>query len=272
MSRAALFRFQFADLPALQNEVTQNLSKGRAFLRGASGALVRERCALYLVHPESQKAVTLPAEAVFIQNEGAFSGIGFELLNWDEGRAALLQLFVESGIGETVPSDSESPLALEPVLPANLGDGDPESLEEDTFDPRSPRVQNIYDRVRRMSAREQQQLARTGNLTERTALERCFAGAVWEGLLQNSQISGAEVARIAKKGTLPKPLLSQILASGTWLAIPEVQRALLGNPRVAGAELVRVLRAMPRQALQTLQHQTAYRSVVRAEAKKLLAP
>jgi hypothetical protein len=288
------FRFAFTSLEALRSEVSQHLRKGRVFLRGGSGAEVRQRCALCLVHPESGQTLTLAAEAVFVQSEGAQHGIGFELLHWDEAAVSLLQLFVDSGVGEGIPPEAgieESPPSQVPyedtastvaqtIDPAPSrdstsalpGDDELDSSEEmDEPEQDSPRVRNVYDRVRHMSAREQQQLARSGNLTERIALERCFGGAVWEGLLQNPQLSGPEVAKICKKGNLAKPLLAQVLASGTWLAIPEVQRALLGNPRVNGVELTRVLRAMPRQALQMLQHQSAYRSIVKAEAKKLLA-
>jgi len=51
-----------------------------------------------------------------------------------------------------------------------------------------------------------------------------------------------------------------------------VQRALLGNPRVSGADLDRVLRLMTRADLDRVASLTAYRSEVRQAAKKLSAP
>jgi hypothetical protein len=40
-----------------------------------------------------------------------------------------------------------------------------------------------------------------------------------------------------------------IVSNAAWLAMPEIQRALLSNPTVAGQHLERVLRALPRPEL-----------------------
>jgi hypothetical protein len=45
---------------------------------------------------------------------------------------------------------------------------------------------NLHDRMRSLSPIERTELARLGSLPERVALERCFGGSVWEGLLQTA--------------------------------------------------------------------------------------
>ncbi len=117
---------------------------------------------------------------------------------------------------------------------------------------------------------EQQRMGRNGSLPERVALERTFGPAVWEALLSNTRISAPEVARIAKKGTLPKPLLEVIGLNGAWVGSPEVQRALLSNPRTSATVLAKVLRALPRTDLQRVSQQTAYPMAARLAARKLI--
>ena len=113
-------------------------------------------------------------------------------------------------------------------------------------------------------------MARTGTLEERKALERVYGAAVWTALLANPQLTGPEVARIAKNGAVSQPLLKVIVSSSAWLSKSEVRRALLGNPRLRGPNLERVLRALPRTELLLVPKQTAYPPPVRAAVAKLL--
>jgi hypothetical protein len=78
------------------------------------------------------------------------------------------------------------------------------------------------------------------------------------------------VARIARKGSLPRPLVDLIAANAPWLASGEVQRALLSNPRSSPAVITKVLGAMSRHDLLLVPQQTAYPEPVRAAAKKRL--
>jgi hypothetical protein len=78
------------------------------------------------------------------------------------------------------------------------------------------------------------------------------------------------VARIARKGTLPRPLVEVVAANASWLAAGEVQRALLSNPRASAAVIGKALHAMPRAELARVPQQTAYPAAVRQAAKKLL--
>ncbi len=132
------------------------------------------------------------------------------------------------------------------------------------------RPELLHERLRGLNAQEQHRLARGGTLPERVQLERMYGPAVWEALLQNGRITTPEVARIAKKGTLPRPLIELIGASAAWVAAPEVQRALLSNPRASATVITKVLRAMSRSDLQKVPQQTAYPQSVRLAAKKIL--
>ena len=86
-------------------------------------------------------------------------------------------------------------------------------------------------------------MALTGGLSERVALERMVGPHVWEALLRNPRLTIPEAARIARKGTLPRPLVETIAQSGAWLAAPEVQapssptraRAPPSRPRSSGS-------------------------------------
>ena len=93
---------------------------------------------------------------------------------------------------------------------------------------------------------------------------------VWEALLHNPSLSVPEVARLARLGTLPRVLLELIVNNTTWLQVPEVRRALLGNPRLGTDQITRVLRLMPRHELKIASTVPAYPHSVRSLAKKLL--
>jgi hypothetical protein len=93
---------------------------------------------------------------------------------------------------------------------------------------------------------------------------------VWETLLKNPRLTIPEVARIARKGTLPRPLVELIAAGTAWLAAGEVQRALLSNPRSTSPVIEKIFRVMPRRDLARVPQQTAYPMSVRLAAKKLL--
>jgi hypothetical protein len=113
-------------------------------------------------------------------------------------------------------------------------------------------------------------MAAHGTMQERIVLERTFGANVWESLLANARLTTPEVARIARKGTLPRQLVEDIAGHASWVAAPEVQRALLANPRSSGAVVQKVLRALSRSDLQLVPQQTAYPASVRAAAKKML--
>jgi len=129
----------------------------------------------------------------------------------------------------------------------------------------------VADRIRNLSFSEQQKVAREGGQGERTALERMYGKAVWEGLLQNPRLTAIEVARIACKAGLPRVLLDTILSNPSWLSNGQVRRGLLTNPRLGRDQIVKVLRAMPRHELKLAPKQSIYSSAVREAARRLTA-
>lgn len=159
---------------------------------------------------------------------------------------------------------------------AALGDAgsdltDPDAGSEASDSSNGNRLpRNVHERVRQLSLREREAISRSGTLVERVALERAFGGSVWEGLLQNPQLTAPEVARIAKNGSLPMPLVSVIVANANWLASAEVRRALIGNPRVTGLNLDRTLRAFPRNELKQMAQMSGYRRDVREGAQRIV--
>ena len=247
-------------LDALRAELP-NLRKRRAFVAGAEGTEgveVRKGCDLVIVHPVTGSRLRLPAEVVWVQADGPGKGVGVELGAFDaEGLAA----FVES-VGE-------EPVTPTPAEDAPAPNPDPGAAEDDEPSERDGRAKGLYEKVRAFSIREREVCARSGTLPERTALERCYGTSVWEGILQNPQATPPEVARIARNGTISNPMLGLIVANAGWLAVGEVQRALLSNPRVGGAHLDRVLRALTPAELRRVIQQTAYRALVRQAAQKL---
>ncbi len=221
----------------------------RVFVTGMFPIRERQRCRLVVVHPRGG-CFSVEAEAVFLKAEEPGAGVGLDLVGLDPDRLAGLESFVRQV--EEAPAEVE-------VEDEVVG------LKGESAGPR-----NVYERVRRLSLHERDRMARQGLLSERVALERTFGGSVWEGLLQNSSLTVPEVAQIAKKGTLSQPLVALIVANGGWLASGEVRRALLGNPRVNGVQLDRVLRATPKPELKQIAQMSPYRSQVRMAAKKLL--
>jgi len=223
------FEATFQDAAELRHAYERELLQGGFFLLGAGCLGERERCRLVLVHPAGRR-LELEAEAAWRSD----AGVGLQLLNFDEQLRARLRDFAESG----------------------------EAVERERHEA------NPYLRLRGLPVAEQLRRARSGELADRIALERIYGKSVWDMLLSNARISVAEVARIARKGTLPFPLIEQIAGNDGWLTSPEVRRALLSNPRLRGRSLMRVLSALPKAELKLVEQQTSYPAHVRTEARK----
>jgi hypothetical protein len=225
---------------AYRNELSQK----RAFVPGAQGK-ERDLCVLRLVHPESGATMDFDAEVVWVNRKAPGDGLGLAL----------------HGVTPAVLEELERFATEAPA-------GDPASLPE--AEGGASAAQNLYERVRRLTVREREAMARHGALHERVALERVWGGAAWETLLQNPQLTASELAQIAKNASLPTSLVSVLVSNSGWLAKPEVQRALIANPRVTGVQLERVLRALPRADLARMAEQSGLRPQVKGAAKKLL--
>jgi hypothetical protein len=252
-------RLEYSGPDALRADFESNLRKARAFVAGATGVSERELCELVLVHPTSGKTFSVTVDVVWVKRDEPGAGVGVQFPDFDAQSLAALRAFVEG-------SDDEARPGAAAVLPTDATDAT--NAQSESTAGRTPR--NVYERVRKLSIRERETMARQGTLPERVALERCFGSAVWEGLLQNPNLTPPEVMRIAKNGSLSQPLVGAIVSNGAWLAKPEVQRALLSNPRVAGMHLDRVLRAMSQTDLARVAQQSSYRIPVRLAAKRLL--
>lgn len=209
----------------------------RAFVQGDYDFLDREACLFVVVHPNGRR-FAVPAEAVYVRREEPGAGVGLDLTGLDPGRLAELEQWVRA--------PASKPPSAAPV------------------------AKNAMERIRHLSLRERDGVARQGSLSDRVALERIFGSSVWEALLQNPQLTVPEVAHVARNGTLPVPLISLIVANQAWLSSGEVRRALLSNPRVTGSHLDRVLCSMPKVELKQIVRASPYRAQVKTAAKNLI--
>lgn len=248
----------------------QDLRFRRAFVAGQFSVGERQSCTFCILHPSGGRFV-VDAETVYVKRDEPGAGVGLDLVGLDSGRLAELEAFVAAARSasvlievEAVPDEGPAPPAEDLPEVASVPEAGAGIRDETSA------ARNVFERVRKLSLRERERIARQGQLAERTALERVYGGSVWEGLLQNPMLTVPEVAQIAKKGALPQPLVAAIVANNAWLASGEVRRALLSNPRVAGTQLDRVLRATPRPELKMIAAMSPYRSQVRAAAKRML--
>jgi hypothetical protein len=266
---------RYSGAEELAQDFESNLRKGRAFVPGASGLPQRAPCTLHIEHPEGGATLDLPAEAVWISEHPETGGIGLEIVNFDARVRDSLQAFV-AATGE--PPRAISGTRRRTMQPAEVAP-EPDSGEE-TISQTAPTrrnlheaartARNLHERVRELSVEERNALARQGSLPERVALERRYGGSVWEGLLQNPQLTSREVCQMAKSGNLPPSLINQIVSNAAWVADTSVRNALLQNPRVAGTHLERLLRGASQTELRSIAEQTSVRMQVRTTAKRLI--
>jgi len=156
---------------------------------------------------------------------------------------------------------------VEPGTDAEQDGGDDESSECGSDLQKQPKR---HERLRKLNVTQQHKLARSGELNDRVLLERIYGKGVWDGLLQNPKLTLPEVARIARKGSVPRPLIEQIVENNAWIQSPLVRRALLSNPRVSGEGILKLLRITPRHELKVIFKTTTYSTQVREAARKVL--
>lgn len=269
MSLPALPQFELApeSLDELRRCFERELRHKRAFIPGCFTAEEQQLCLFVLVRPAGLR-FEIEAKVVYAKRDEPFAGVGLELVGLSGAKNTELLAFLNAPEPmNALPSSVESRPGSEP-----LESTEPSSSAETTpiGASNARRPKNLYERIRELSLRERDQVARDGALSERVALERTFGSSIWEALLQNPQLTHPEVAHIAKNGTLSVPLIANIVANSSWLQSGEVRRALLSNPRLNGAHLERVLRAMPRWDLKQLAQLSSARQQVRLAAKKLL--
>ena len=136
--------------------------------------------------------------------------------------------------------------------------------------PQGKYSENIHLRIRKLSAPERERAARSGGQAERVALERAYGATLWEAILSNPQVTGPEVAKIAKNRTVSSPILQIIVGNRNWLNRPEIKRGLLSNTRLQPAQIEKVLSSFKRIELKQIQKQTAYPQRVRQAVARIL--
>ncbi len=277
------------------SRMANDLNVGGLFVNDKTLAL-QEQCEIIVFNDGGQ--LELPARAVYVDGNG---GVGLELIGFSEAIKAQLAALLEAGTDAAVTAlaaemaqGSESAIdppelarASEPAIRASeieldlspgtaepappTGEAAPEvAVEDDDDDDGDPARKSLHERLRGIPLAEQIKRAKSGGVTERTLLERLYSKNVWEALLRNPALTAPEVARIARMGSLPRPLMEIIIGNGGWLQVPEVRRALLSNPRLGTDQIIKLLRMMSKQELKLAAIQTAYTMAVRGQAKALL--
>jgi hypothetical protein len=143
----------------------------------------------------------------------------------------------------------------------------------DDHDPASPQHAIVAARaakLRNLTPEQRIHYARSSLQEERVLLERLYGSAVWELLLHNPKITVPEVARMARKGSMSRPLLDYISDNEQWVRHSLIRRALLANPRLSGDSITKVLRCLPPRELKLVPQQTAYPPAVRQAATRLM--
>ena len=279
-------RMSFGDRAALERELESNLSHGRAFVAASCELSVLDDCQLVLVHPEGGGTLTLPAQAVMVGG----GGVGVQLRPFNAATIATLREFVVTPppaaeapepSAAPAPTPSMSPPGAEAAEPDGDAQPDGEATESasegdghgDASDAALDDVQRQappHERLRNLNATQQVKLARKGEMNDRIMLERLYGRGVWEALLQNPKLTLPEVATIARKGSVPRPLLETIVDNNGWIQSPLVRRALLTNPRVASEAILKLLRMTPKHEVRSIWKTTTYSQLVRDTAKKVL--
>jgi hypothetical protein len=262
-----------------EHELARDLVAGGVFVRGEQLSL-GEECSLVLRGLDEE--LVLAARAVFV-NDG---GTGLQIASCDGDMKAQIarmaqtasgQLPMVGADGEERPVDASDEASLDAAGDEQQAAGDEQPVDPQTEASSEEEGEagrkialNVNERLRGLTLVQQIKVAQHGEISERIILERMYGKTVWEALLRNPRITGPEVARIARMGSLPRPMIELIVGNGGWLQVPEVRRALLTNPRLGTDQILRVLRLLPKHELKLAGMQTAYPFAVRDAAKRML--
>lgn len=231
-----------------------NLERGSVAAAGAAGLALGACCEVEVAFPSGER-FACPARAVLASPAGMI--LAFE----GHDRGALARLLAAP---VTAPAAAVGAPAAEPAP----GDGAEPAEPEDEPEHHAPA--HVHERLRGLSVVEQLKVAREGNLSERVVLERLYGKTVWEALLRNPHLTVPEVCRLARLGTMPRPLLELVVGNPAWLQVPQVRRALLANPRLSTDMVHKVLQLLPREELKVVPQTTAYPAAVRLAAKAMV--
>jgi hypothetical protein len=229
--------------PADLERERPNLERGSVVGPAVAGLGRGAFCDLELVFP-SRERMNVPARVV---------------LTGEASTVFAFDAFDREALGRHLAAPGPAP---DPAAPAA---GEEEEEEREVAAPSS-----VQERLRGLSVVEQLRAAREGDHAERVVLERLYGKIVWETLLRNPRITVPEVSRLARMGTMPRPLLELILGNPAWLQVPQVRRALLSNPRLSQDMVHKVLQLLSREELKLVPQITAYPGSVRMAARGLL--
>ena len=230
------------------HQLARDLAAGGVFVPNCAATLLED---VELVVRAGDSELVLVARVVFVNDSGA----GLELACSPEQKQQLMQL---ANVEPEPEPDSDS--APEPD---SVPDSEPDAAKKKF-------ARNVHERLRGLTLVQQIKLAGHGETSERIVLERMYGKTVWDPLLRNPRVTTPEVARIARMGGLPRPLIELICNNGAWLQIPEVRRALLSNPRLGTDQAIRIVRLLPKHELKLACTQVSYPQVVREAAKRVL--
>jgi hypothetical protein len=182
---------------------------------------------------------------------------------------------LEQFVQQAAENDNSEGPAGEPDQACDANDVSPSASEEEEGedDPAQKRPSlsaERQQRLRNLTPNERMRVAQGPVLEDRVLLERIYGSAVWELLLRNPRVTVPEVARMARKGTMPRPLLELITENEQWIRQSVIRRALLSNPRLSADGAARVLRSMSARELKLVPQQTAYPAIVRQTAQRLM--
>lgn len=266
----------FDDREALEAAYREHLRLGRALLHTHARVEPQRRITLVLVHPETRAQLRIATTVQSARPEGEQTRLALRFDDDGPDSIARVGGFVAelgplddgaepSGEGEREEPAEPAPDAPEDDPLSEL-DSDEADADDDPASGPSPRI----ERLKNLNEAQRMQVARGSVLQDRVVLERLYGQAVWPLLLHNPKITVPEVARMARKGTMPRPLLDLVADNEHWIRQSLVRRALLSNPRLGPEATLRVLRATPPRELKLVPQQTAYPMSVRAAAQRLL--
>jgi hypothetical protein len=265
----------FDDREALESTYREHLRLGRALLHTHAAVEPLGRVTLIVVHPETRAELRVACTVMSARSEGEHTRVALRFV--DDAPDAIAR--IGGFVAELGPCDEDALLEDPPAAADDTDEPHGDAQEDANADALealaseaaegtgpSPRI----ERLRNLNEAQRMQVARGSMLEDRVVLERLYGPSVWPLLLNNPKITVPEVARMARKGTMPRPLLDLIADNDHWIRQSLVRRALLSNPRLSPESTMRVLRATAPRELKLVPQQTAYPMSVRTLAQRLL--
>ena len=107
-------------------------------------------------------------------------------------------------------------------------------------------------RIRRLNVRERMQLATKADRIERAILLRDASPQVLMGLLTNPRVGSDDIIQIIRNPQVSPGVLDRLTRERRWLANPEIQKALVRNPKTPSPIALRLIESLPTEELRKL--------------------